>query len=110
MNVQKISRIIITVFIFRISKILNNPVFNIVTIPLAIIYNPIHIIFIDIIFLKYGLCPETCLMIGNDAAADIQGAASAGMESRYIHTGISPARPASLPNSCREIYSLQELL
>lgn len=62
------------------------------------------------LFIKYGLRPEACLMIGNNAAADIQGAASAGMESRYIHTGISPARPASLPNSCREIYSLQELL
>ena len=59
---------------------------------------------------KYGLRPESCLMIGNDGTADIQGAAAVGMESRYIHTSISPDRPASLPKTCREIISLQELL
>ena len=59
---------------------------------------------------RYGLHPEACLMIGNDGMADIQGAASMGLESRYIHTNISPDRPASLPENCREIRSLLELL
>ena len=48
--------------------------------------------------------------LGNDGTADIQGAAEVGMESRYIHTSISPDRPASLPKTCWEIISLQELL
>lgn len=62
------------------------------------------------LLIQYGLRPETCLMIGNDGTADIQGAAAVGMESRYIHTDISPDRLASLPKSCREIRSLRELL
>ncbi len=61
-------------------------------------------------FSKYGLCPKECMMIGNDDKADIQGAAAAGMQSRYIHTKISPDRPASLPDTCQEIRCLLELL
>ena len=59
---------------------------------------------------KYGLRPETCLMIGNDAAADMQGAATVGMAGRYIHTKQSPGREVPLPRGCREIRRLKELL
>ena len=59
---------------------------------------------------QYGLRPETCLMIGNDAEADIQGAASAGIAGRYIHTNQSPDRQQPLPEGCLEIQHLRELL
>lgn len=59
---------------------------------------------------KYGLRPEGSVMIGNDAEADIGGAEAVGMASRYIHTKQSPDRPSRLPETCREIRSLQELL
>ena len=41
--------------------------------------------------------PEKCLMIGNDPVCDIWGAQNAGMDSYYIHSGLSPqpAPPAS---------------
>lgn len=58
----------------------------------------------------YGLDPAACLMVGNDAVADIQGAAGAGLRSRYIHTKQSPDPPASLPDSCRRIDSLLDLI
>lgn len=58
----------------------------------------------------YGLDPAVCLMVGNDAVADIQGAAGAGLRSRYIHTKQSPDPPASLPDSCRRIDSLLDLI
>lgn len=59
---------------------------------------------------KYGLRPETCLMIGNDEEADMLGAAIVGMAGRYIHTKQSPDRRYILPDACREIGSLTELL
>ena len=59
---------------------------------------------------QYGLRPETCLMIGNDAEADMQGAASVGMAGRYIHTNQSPDRQQPLPKGCLEIRTLKELL
>lgn len=58
----------------------------------------------------YGLDPETCVMVGNDAVADMQGAATVGMAGFYIHTKQSPDRQGSLPKGCREIGSLRELL
>ena len=57
-----------------------------------------------------GLSADEVLMIGNDPAADICGAASVGMESRYIHTWQSPPRGMPMPESCREIVTLEELL
>ena len=57
-----------------------------------------------------GLSAAEVLMVGNDPAADICGAASAGMESRYIHTWQSPPRGMPMPESCREIVTLEELL
>lgn len=59
---------------------------------------------------KYGLDPAECLMIGNDGEADMWGAEAVGMAGRYIHTKQSPARPDRLPETCREIDSLRDLL
>lgn len=39
---------------------------------------------------RYGLDAGSCLMVGNDMKADVQGAASVGMDALYIHTEISP--------------------
>ena len=50
------------------------------------------------------------LMIGNDPYADIRGADSVSMESRYIHSWQSPPRGFVLPESCREIVALEDLL
>ena len=57
-----------------------------------------------------GLSGTEVLMVGNDPTADIHGADSVGMKSRYIHSWQSPPRGFTLPESCREIMSLEELL
>ena len=59
---------------------------------------------------RAGLTGEEVMMIGNDPDADIRGAAAVGMESRHIHTWQSPPRGAPLPEICREISSLEDLL
>lgn len=46
--------------------------------------------FFHILFEKYGVDPKKSIMIGNDAANDIAGAARAGMDTFYIHSNISP--------------------
>jgi len=53
------------------------------------------------------LPPEDTVMLGNDPAADCQGAANAGIDSLFIFTGW-PERPAALPGSCREIARLSD--
>ena len=57
-----------------------------------------------------GLSGTEVLMVGNDPTADIHGADSVGMKSRYIHSWQSPPRGFTLPESSREIMSLEELL
>ena len=57
-----------------------------------------------------GLSCSEVLMVGNDPDADIRGADAVGMKSRYIHSWQSPPRGFILPESCREIQSLEELL
>ncbi len=59
---------------------------------------------------RAGLSASGVLMVGNDPEADIRGADSVGMASRYLHSWQSPPRTAPLPESCREIGSLEELL
>lgn len=39
---------------------------------------------------RYNLDPSTTIMVGNDPTCDILGAVSAGLDSLYIHTNISP--------------------
>lgn len=46
--------------------------------------------FFHILLDEYGLKPEECIMIGNDAKSDIAGAKLAGMDTYYIHSNISP--------------------
>ena len=51
-----------------------------------------------------GLRPESCLMIGNDRQTDIAGAKAAGLDTLYMHTGLTPADqaaadPALLPGA-----------
>lgn len=62
---------------------------------------------------RAGLTSSEVLMVGNDPTADIRGADSVGMKSRYIHSWQSPPRGSAgseLPESCREVLSLEELL
>ena len=47
-----------------------------------------------------GLEPGRCLMLGNDPDCDIRGAAGAGMDSFYLHTGLSPAFDPAAPATC----------
>lgn len=46
--------------------------------------------FFRILLKKYRIAPECALMIGNDLDSDIAGAKAAGMDTFYIHSGISP--------------------
>lgn len=46
--------------------------------------------FFNILLEEYQLKPDDCIMIGNDAKCDIAGAKSAGMDTYYIHSNISP--------------------
>ncbi len=48
--------------------------------------------FFERLLKTYRLSVEESVMIGNDEADDIAGAASVGMDSLYIHTDISPRR------------------
>lgn len=57
-----------------------------------------------------GQIPETSVMIGNDDICDCWGAAKAGMDSMYIHTGQSPELSGPLPANCRIISSLSDVL
>ena len=66
--------------------------------------------FFDYLFDKYQLKKEESIMIGNDALSDIKGASGYGMDSIYIHTVQSGRRPDCLPENCREMKSLAELL
>ena len=59
---------------------------------------------------RYDIDPETALMVGNDAIADMGGAAGAGIRGAYIHTWQSGERPKTLPRGCFEITDLLELL
>jgi putative hydrolase of the HAD superfamily len=64
----------------------------------------------ELLLARYGIDRNTAVMVGNDAEADIGGAHAAGLKSVYIHTWQSGSRPASLPETCREIGDLSELL
>ena len=57
-----------------------------------------------------GYLPEESLMIGNDDVCDCRGAAAAGMDSLYIFTEQSPPRSGPLPENCREITRLQQVM
>ncbi|MCM1144718.1 MAG: HAD family hydrolase [Blautia sp.] len=46
--------------------------------------------FFRLLLEKYQISPQEALMIGNDLDSDIAGAKSVGMDTFYIHSGISP--------------------
>lgn len=48
---------------------------------------------------EQALTPEHCLMIGNDRDTDIAGAMAAGMDTLYMHTGITPPDQAAADTS-----------
>ena len=66
--------------------------------------------FYDALFRKYGLDKEESVMIGNEYRADILGAAEYGLGSIYIYTAQSGMRPQELPENCREIKKIAEVL
>ena len=59
---------------------------------------------------RFGAMPEESLMIGNDDVADCHGASAAGMDSLYILTEQSPKQEKPLPENCREIKDIREVL
>ena len=46
--------------------------------------------FFNILLDRYSLDPKETIMVGNDPNADIRGGISAGLDTLYIHTNISP--------------------
>jgi len=64
----------------------------------------------ELLLSRYGIDRKTAVMVGNDAVADIGGAAAAGLFSFYYHTWQSGAHPDALPPSCREIPDLSALI
>ncbi len=50
----------------------------------------------------YDLSPSECLMIGNDPANDIAGAAAVGMDTCYIHSALSPRWEGEVLATCRQ--------
>lgn len=66
--------------------------------------------FYDLLFQKYGLKKEESVMIGNEYRADILGAEEYGLKSMYIFTAQSGKKPAWLPENCRKIDKITEVL
>lgn len=64
--------------------------------------------FFQILFDRYGLNKEESVYIGNDARADMLGAAGFGIHGMYVRTDNS-WRPDTLPNGCYEIANIGEV-
>ncbi|MBQ7360084.1 MAG: HAD family hydrolase [Lachnospiraceae bacterium] len=65
-------------------------------------------VFYQMLFDKYQLGKETAVMVGNDARADMIGAADFGIPGLYVRTDES-WRPDELPNGCYEIKHIGEV-
>ncbi len=63
----------------------------------------------ELLLQRYGIDPDTALMVGNDAVADMGGAHGAHLNGAYLHTWQSGERPSALPQGCFEIKDLWEL-
>ncbi|MCI5648994.1 MAG: HAD family hydrolase [Fusicatenibacter sp.] len=59
---------------------------------------------------SYHLSPVESVMTGNDDQADCHGASAVGMDSIYICTEQSPKRTKPLPENCREIHRILQVL
>lgn len=66
--------------------------------------------FFHILMKKYGLDPAETVMVGNDDQCDCWGAARAGLDSFYVCTSQSPERTAPLPENCRELEKITDLV
>lgn len=66
--------------------------------------------FYQALFDTCGLKKENSVMIGNDAVADACGAYRFGIDSIYIQTEQSPKKKVELPDNCRIIRNLMEIL
>lgn len=66
--------------------------------------------FYGLLVQRFGAKPEESLMVGNDDVADCHGAAQAGMDSLYIYTEQSPKQKRPLPQNCRQIKEIREVL
>lgn len=66
--------------------------------------------FFRLLLEKYRLDPETAVMVGNDDGADCWGAAGVGLDSLYIPTEQSPKPAGPLPDRCRQVADLFEIL
>ena len=71
---------------------------------------PDRLIF-EFLLKKHHLRAEQCLMIGNDLDADIRGAQTAGTDSFYIRSALSPRNEASdvFPTYRQEFMDLKRL-
>ena len=72
--------------------------------------------FFQILFDRYRLDPDTCLMIGNERTSDLAGAVAAGIDCCYLHTSTSSGSADEPPKEARftvmdgDSYTLQKLL
>ncbi len=66
--------------------------------------------FYDSLFQKYGLKKEESVMVGNEYRADILGADNYGIDSMYVFTPQSGKEPDKLPQSCRRLEEISQVL
>ncbi len=65
-------------------------------------------VFYQMLFDQFHLDKETAVMVGNDARADMIGAAEFGISGLYVRTDES-WRPDEMPNGCYEIKHIGEV-
>ncbi len=66
--------------------------------------------FFDALFTKYNLRKEESVMVGNEYRTDIYGAERYGIDSMYVFTAQSGEKPVMLPNNCRRLKRISEVL
>lgn len=66
--------------------------------------------FFQMLLERYGLDPHGTVMVGNDDIADCHGAHGAGLRSFYVQTEQSPPKSGPLPEDCRVLETISELI
>ena len=59
---------------------------------------------------RLALDPARTVMVGNDDRADCWGAHAAGLDSMYIYTEQSPQRTQPLPDNCRVLEDISQVI
>lgn len=59
---------------------------------------------------RYGLDPAQTVMVGNDDRADCWGAHDAGLDNMYVYTEQSPKRTKPLPENCRLLQDISQVI